>query len=438
MEINILPHNDNNNGWLRILPDLPEAKVLTGEQTFDYAIVGAGYTGLAAARRLAELRPDKAIALVDAGRIGNNAAGRCSGFAIDQAHNIRAKSFADEIENEKTQIRLNRAGQEALRAAIEQHAIDCDWQSIGKIHGAGTEKGQQLLREFTKNLDLLGDTYTFLNKKEMRDITGIDFYREGLHTPGTMQMQPAALVRGLCQTLPENVTVYENSLITNVDYGDHKRLESSSGSLTSKSLILANNSFAAGFGFYQKHVIPLPTYASMTRELTADELSALGGERSWGIIPAHPFGSTVRRLKENRILVRNIYAYSPGHNPTEAQRLWARKKHRNSFLNRFPMLKNVEFEYTWGGTLCLSENGNPIFGELQKDVFASLCHNGVGIARGTICGKLIAEQVAGQDSELLTIMQNAGRPNKTKPQWMMRIGAPINLANRRRQAGLEL
>ena len=136
--------------------------------------------------------------------------------------------------------------------------------------------------------------------------------------------------------------------------------------------------------------------------------------------------------------MRNIYAYSPGHNPTEAQRLWARKKHRRSFENRFPMLKDVDFEYTWGGTLCLSDNGNPIFGELQTNVFASLCHNGVGIARGTICGKLIADQVAGKESDLLSIMQKMGRPNKTKPEWMMRIGAPIDLANRRRQAGLEL
>ena len=297
MKIEILPHNDNNNGWLRILPALPGANELSGDQRFDFAIVGAGYTGLAAARRLAELKPDESIALVDGGRIGNNAAGRCSGFAIDQAHNIRAKSFADELENEKIQIRLNRAGQEALRSAIEQHHIDCDWQNVGKIHGAGTEKGQQLLRQFTGNLDLLGDKYRFLKHEEMCDITGTEFYKEGLHTPGTMQMQPAALVRGLCETLPSNVTVYENSLITNVSYGKEQRLESSEGSIVCKSLVLANNSFGAGFGFYQKHLIPLPTYASMTRELTTEELNTLGGERSWGIIPAHPFGSTVRRFK---------------------------------------------------------------------------------------------------------------------------------------------
>ena len=438
MKIDFLPVNDNHNGWLRILPALAPARTVVSNQTFGHVVIGAGYTGLAAARRLGELLPDARIALVDAGRIGNNAAGRCSGFAIDQAHNIRAKSFADEIDNEKTQLRLNRAGQDALREAIQDNNIACDWQEVGKIHGAGTARGETLLAEFAGNLDLLGESYRHLGAAEMKDITGIDFYRTGLFTPGTMQMQPAALVRGLAGTLPGNVEVFENSPVTEVRYGKPHALVTPGGTLTTASIVLANNGFGTAFGFYTKHVIPLPTFASMTRELTGEELARLGGEPAWGIIPADPFGSTVRRLVERRILVRNIYAFSPGHNPTEAQRMWARKHHQRAFHNRFPMLEGVEFEYSWGGSLCLSDNGKPIFGKLDHGVFAALCHNGVGISRGTVCGKLIAEQVSGHDSALLQIMAKTGRPNKTLPTWLMRIGAPISLAHRRRKAGLEL
>lgn len=438
MKLSILPHNDNNNGWLRILPELPKANVLKGEHSFAVAIVGAGFTGLAAARRLAELRPDDRIALIDGGRIGNNAAGRCSGFAIDQAHNIRAKSFADELDNERFQLQLNRYGQAALRDAVEQHNIDCDWQDVGKIHGAGTTKGQRLLRDLSGNIEALGNECEFLSAARMREITGLSFYREGLYTPGTQQIQPAAMVRGLAETLPANVEVFEDSMITGVEYGVPHRLVSSEGQLSARTLLLANNSFGAAFGFYDKHLIPLPTFASMTRELTTQELTALGGEKSWGIVPAHPFGSTVRKLSSKRLLVRNIYAYSHQHNPTESQRLWARKKHIKSFKDRFPMLDGVEFEYSWGGTLCLSDNGKPVFGELAPGVYASLCHQGVGIARGTSCGKLLAEEVAGLDSDLLRAMRAEGKPNKSFPSWMMRIGAPLNLANRRRMAGGEL
>ena len=437
-KLNIQPHNDDNNGWLHLLPELPPPNVLRGDQRFDYAVIGGGFTGLAASRRLAELQPEARIALIDAGRIGNNAAGRCSGFAIDQAHNIRATSFADAIDKEKEQIRLNRAGQAALRKAIEENAIDCDWRDVGKIHGAATQRGQGLLRDFASNLGLLGENCQFLTAEKMRETTGLSFYREGLLTPGTIQIQPAAMVRGLAETQPQNVTVFEDSPVVDIHYGDRHTLVTTEGKIETDTLVLANNSFGTTFGFYQQHIIPLLTYASMTRELSEHEIAALGGEDTWGIIPAHPFGSTVRRLRENRLLVRNIYAYSSGHNPTEAQRVWARQKHWQSFNRRFPMLAGVELEYTWGGALCLSGNGEPIFGMLRPRVFASLCHNGVGISRGTICGKLIAEEILGRRSELLEIMRSAGRPNKMLPVWMLRIGVPIHLASRRRQAGLEL
>ena len=50
--------------------------------------MGAGYAGLAAARRIANNRPGDSDALLDDGLIGENASGRNSGFAIDLPHNI--------------------------------------------------------------------------------------------------------------------------------------------------------------------------------------------------------------------------------------------------------------------------------------------------------------------------------------------------------------
>jgi NADPH-dependent 2,4-dienoyl-CoA reductase/sulfur reductase-like enzyme len=53
-----LPRDDNTNGWSHILaPRTPKA-ALQGEQKSNWVVVGAGYAGLAAARRLAENRPD--------------------------------------------------------------------------------------------------------------------------------------------------------------------------------------------------------------------------------------------------------------------------------------------------------------------------------------------------------------------------------------------
>ena len=104
-------------------------------------VVGAGFTGLAAARRLGELRPDARVLLLEAGRIGNGAAGRSSGFGIDHAHNIRSEGFAEAVEFEKQQIALNRAGLAYLNDAGNSHGINCDWRGGGKTHAACNDRG---------------------------------------------------------------------------------------------------------------------------------------------------------------------------------------------------------------------------------------------------------------------------------------------------------
>src|SRR5687767_10973955 len=82
-----LPADDGGCGWIATLPPPPPARRLgPGTARADCVVVGAGFTGLAAARRLAALRPGWRIALVDAQRAGGGAAGRSSGFVVALAH----------------------------------------------------------------------------------------------------------------------------------------------------------------------------------------------------------------------------------------------------------------------------------------------------------------------------------------------------------------
>ena len=438
MKVRITPRMDRNNGWLEILPKPPSAVLARGNIRTDYAIVGAGFTGLAAARRLAELYPQAAIALIEAGRIGNNAAGRCSGFAIDQAHNIRTSSFADVVEVEKQQIALNRSGQDYLRTTVRKHAIECDWDESGKVHAAATAKGQATLRAYAKHLGSLDVPHTWMDARELRQLTGSGFYILRIHTPGTILVQPAALVLGLARSLPSNVAVYEDSPISEVVHGSPHQLITDDARITAQTVLLSNNGFAGQFGYYDRHLVPIVTWASLSRPMTNEEQDRLGGSPSWGIIPANPFGSTVRRTVEDRILIRNTYSFNSGLNPSEPDRLRVQRKHQNSLRNRFPMLPDLDFEYTWGGPLSLSRNGEPVFGALGQNVFGAFCLNGVGISRGTAYGKLLAELIFGKESALLTIMLGAGRPCRLPPPPILGLGARLDLARRRFGAGREL
>ena len=87
MRISRLPEVDRTNGWSASLAQRQAKPALQGERTADWVVLGAGYAGLAAARRLAKNCPDNHIVLIDAGTVGENASGRNSGFAIERITN---------------------------------------------------------------------------------------------------------------------------------------------------------------------------------------------------------------------------------------------------------------------------------------------------------------------------------------------------------------
>ena len=138
-QIKHFPVNDSTNGWSRILPARPPQPALSGQQRVNWVVIGAGYVGLAAARRLAENRPDDSILLLESGEVGENASGRNSGFAIDLPHVIG--SSQDELEGSHRYMALARSAIAYHEAQIERYAIDCDWTQPGKYQTASSEEG---------------------------------------------------------------------------------------------------------------------------------------------------------------------------------------------------------------------------------------------------------------------------------------------------------
>lgn len=434
--VELLPEYDQSNGWNEILETRTAPNILSQRVEADFAVVGAGYSGLAAARRLAELKPDSTVALVDAGRIGNNAAGRSSGFAIDHAHNLRARSFADDPTSALASIRLNRAGLSWLDSLVSDNGIECGWARQGKYHAAATARGARMLEDFADSLDAIGEPYRRIAGTECNEVFGSTYYRRAIHAPHSYLVQPAALVRGLADTMPPNVTIYEDSAIVGAEFGPPHRLQTRAGMLQSPVVVLATNGFVAGFGFFGRHLIPLITWASMTRQLTDAEATALGGADSYGIIAAHPAGTSIRRISTptNRLIVRSIFSFSR-RSDFVSRKVWAANTHRKAFDRRWPDLAAVDFEYSWGGALSLSRNGQPAFGQLAPALYAACVHNGVGLARGTISGKLIAEHIAGEASPLVDQMLAKARPNRALP--LQSIGVRFNARVRRLIAGRE-
>ena len=92
--------NDPNCGWINCLPKRTNIKQLERNLSCDYLIVGAGYTGLSAARQIANNFKSSKIVLIDSQLAGEGSSARNSGYLVDTTLNDGFTSNRD-VENYK-------------------------------------------------------------------------------------------------------------------------------------------------------------------------------------------------------------------------------------------------------------------------------------------------------------------------------------------------
>jgi glycine/D-amino acid oxidase-like deaminating enzyme len=441
-DVSRLPRDPGLSGWNALLETPPLPRVLDEAITADWLIIGAGFAGLAAARRLAQLHQADRIVVLDAVRIGTGPSGRNAGFMIDLPHDISSDGYGGGLERDKRQIAMNRTAIAFAADAVREYELPGEaFQAVGKMNAAVTDKGLANNTSFAAHLTALGEDHTLLDADEMRRITGTAFYRGGLHAPGTVMIQPAIFVRGIARGLEPVVDLYESTPVTRLEQkGPDWCATTPSGSVTAPHVILSVNGHANSFGFYPNRLMHIFTYASLTRALSADEVRTLGGEPHWAATPADPQGTTVRRVSGvggDRILIRNRFTYDPSMEVGQARMDRVARGHDRSFAARFPMLDGVTMEHRWGGRLCLSRNGVPAFGELEPGLFSACCQNGVGIAKGTLSGMLAADLAAGGNDPMVADMLAFDEPERLPREPIASLGANALLAWKSWRAGVE-
>lgn len=414
--------------WNAILGPQAHFPALDGNHTADFVIVGAGFAGLSAARRLKQLQPNAKIAVLDASRLAEGSAGRNSGFMIDLPHDLASDDYAGSGDD-KAMIALNRQAIAFAAGAVEDYGIDPNYfDRAGKTNGAVSEGAEAHNKSYAQHLASLGEESQFLDPQQMFEMTGSHHYRSGLYTPGTVMLQPAGYIRGLGSGLAASgVQIFENSAVRGfVREGTAWRVSSAAGSISTPRVILTVNGHLESFGFEEGRLMHLFLYAVMTPELDSDAIAKLGGKPRWGITPSDPMGTTVRRIDSrqggNRIVTRTCATLRPNTVPTQADLRRAAAVMQRKFDQRFPQLAGMRMEHGWAGLLCLTRNGVAVMRKLDDGVYSGCVQNGLGTARGTLTGMGAAELACGETSAITRHFTAEARPTRLPPQPFQQIG----------------
>jgi len=429
--------NDNGCSWINDLSSRVNYKTLSSDLNCEWLIVGAGYTGLSAARKLAQIYRNKKILLVDAQLAGEGASSRNSGYLVDTTLNDGFTSNK-ELENYKKKADIYKLGIETVKRFIKEYQVDCDWNECGKYFASSKIVDTKILEKFSETLSKLGFDHKILSQKDLSRKLGTSFYNIALQTKGGILLHPGKLVRAMIDALPENVDLYENTTLLKWKKNNNSvDCKFKNGSIKTKNIIFATNGFFKSLGVKKNFSFPITLTASMTRPLTDKEFEDIGSPKEYGILPVKPLGATIRFTKDRRILIRNtVEVYNP-YKMSKEDLLERSNYQKLGIKRRFPNLPNDIIQSSWSGIVSRSRNSSQIFEKIDNNIFAAGCYNGSGIGVGTLFGEQIAVKVSNQNSEEINTIEKRNKPTWLPPQPFLNLGVRTRLIYERLRARSE-
>ncbi|HUR96153.1 MAG TPA: FAD-binding oxidoreductase [Gemmatimonadales bacterium] len=355
------------------------------------AIIGGGYTGLAAARALARRGAD--VVVLERHTIGWGASGRNGGFVLPGFKpdvEVLARKLG--IIEARRLFELSVQAVHELEALIADEAIGCDYARCGTVvlaaragHVAALERSRRFLR------DELGHETTLLGASELRAEIGSARYHGGLLDPLAGSVQPARLAQGLALAAARaGARLVEGVDVRRVErrQGEHC-LTTASGSIRAREVLVATNGYSgAAVPALRRRVVPVGSYLIATGPLDPALADRLVPKR-------RVLSDTKNLLYYFRLSTdgRMVFGGRAAFTPTPVSRSAAILA--RGMAEVFPELAGVPVEYAWGGRVAFTLDQMPHAGRLDDGVHYALGYGGHGVAMATWLGARMGDALAG-------------------------------------------
>jgi glycine/D-amino acid oxidase-like deaminating enzyme len=370
------------------MPD--DSELFPLPEQVDVAILGGGYTGLSAARTLANAGASTAV--LEAQTIGWGASSRNGGMVLTGLKLGMAtvqKRYGREVARRLFQTSLDSI--DTVEQIVEEENIDCGFARCGHLLAANKPKHFDALQEEAEFMDReFNHNVRLVPRAQQREEIGTDLYYGALVDDHSGGLNPARYVNGLaCAAQKAGASLHARARVLSIGRsGSRFLVDTERGRVSAGSVLVGTSGYTGSVTRkLQKKIIPIGSFIIATEQLPealAHELSPKDR-----MIFDYKHYLNYFRLWDRRLIFGGRAAFFP--ETADTIRRSAEILHRE-LVQVYPQLRDVSVEYVWGGTLDFAFDRMPHVGQADG-LYYSLGYAGHGVAMATHLGQTLAQAI---------------------------------------------
>jgi glycine/D-amino acid oxidase-like deaminating enzyme len=357
----------------------------------DVLIVGAGYTGLSAARETA--KAGHSTLVLDAGALGAGCSGRNGGQV---AHSIKpAFTRLRAVHGEARAHAICREGfaaMEHLRALALEERLEFDWRQQGCFYGAHTARHfTHMVHEAAHQPSGLEQRISIVPRAEQHAEIASDFYHGGCVYEDDASVQPMRLLLALlARARDAGALVQQRCAVEDVQRVKQGfEVRTARGRVAARRVLIATNGYTGPLSpWHRRRVIPIGSYQIATEPL--------GTERVRSLIPR------ARNIVDTRRIVVYFRPSVDGERIVFGGRAALAERDPIACVPRLramlarilPALRSVHITHAWVGWVAYTFDTMPHLGH-HDGLYFCMGYCGQGVPTAPYFGRRIGQQMAG-------------------------------------------
>ena len=375
---------------------------LAGDARCHVCVVGAGYTGLSAALRLARAGAD--VIVLDAQRAGFGASGRNggqvgSGQRVDQP-TLEARLGEDHA---RALWDIAEAAKAHVRALVEAHAPEARWTpGVAEV-----ERTPDAVDHAHRIAEHMAARYGYdraepLDRDAAARLTGSERFAGGVLDHGAAHIHPLRLALGLARAAEAaGATLHEGTRALRLEEGPRPAVVTDRGTVTADHVVLAANGYLGALDRrVAARVMPINNFVVATEPLG----SAMPLARDVAVADGDFVVSYWRRSEDGRLLFGGGESYGYRF-PRDIAGLV-----RAPMLRVYPQLADARVTHAWGGTLAITTSRMPLLARVAPRVLSAGGYSGHGVAMAAMAGEILAQAILGRTARFDAMAAIPSRP----------------------------